>query len=181
MYFRFLPNKRSKRLQESSSHLSFVTAAFSHLPLSTHTGFFLWFLISLFLFSLVSISLQPVLFPSFLPQLQPSLILQRCSFGLLRLALPRPPTPILCLFGHIFPGTVHPANTFYGLNPFFHFVFTGLGAGIDLPPFVFPIIHLLSLASPTFPLCSPDASLLSPFFSVFIHPLESHPPSHFLP
>lgn len=47
-------------------------------------------------------------------------------------------------FRHISLGAIQPANTFYGLNPFSHCVFTGLGAGIDLPLFVSPITRFLS-------------------------------------
>lgn len=47
-------------------------------------------------------------------------------------------------FKHISLGAIHPTNTFYGLNPFSHCVFTGLGAGIDLALFVSPITRFLS-------------------------------------
>lgn len=47
-------------------------------------------------------------------------------------------------FKHISLGAIHPANKFYGLNPFSHCVFTGLGAGIDLALFVSPITRFLS-------------------------------------
>lgn len=47
-------------------------------------------------------------------------------------------------FKHISLGAIHPTNKFYGLNPFSHCVFTGLGAGIDLALFVSPITRFLS-------------------------------------
>lgn len=81
--------------------------------------------------------------PSFCPSSTPLL----CSFIALLvshhycLSFPFPSS-----FRHISLGAIHPANTFYGLNPFSHCVFTGLGAGIDLPLFVSPITRFLSLA-----------------------------------
>lgn len=83
-------------------------------------------------------------------------------------------------FKHISLGAIHPANKFYGLNPFSHCVFTGLGAGIDLALFVSPITRFLShLLSP----CSlTDGSSHSLFF--FFHLLALHslfPPPKFFP
>lgn len=54
---------------------------------------------------------------------------------------------LLSSFRHISLGTIHTTSTFYGPNPFSHCVFTGLGAGIDLPLFVSLIASFPSLAS----------------------------------
>lgn len=72
------------------------------------------------------------LLPFLQSQLCSSFIFFQCSLGL-------PLEPLLPLlaspssFRCISLGTVQPSNRFYELNPFSHHVFTGLGAGIDLP------------------------------------------------
>lgn len=72
---------------------------------------------------------------------------------------------LLSSFRHISLGSIHPASAFYEPNPFSHRVFTGLGAGIDLPLFVSPITRFLSLI-----LCYWWLITFSPSF--LIHPLD---------
>lgn len=93
-------------------------------------------------------------------------------------------SPSLCSsFRYISLGAIQPANTFYGLNPFSHCVFTGLGQVlICLSLFLPSLASSLSLASLSLSPCSStDGSSHSLSFSFsFTHLTPSFPTSYFL-
>ena len=90
-------------------------------------------------------------------------------------------SPLTLSFRHMSLGVIHPANAFYGLNPFSRCVFTGLGAGIDLPLFLPSLVSSLSLASLWFSPCSPTVDSSQSLFPFsFAHLTLSFSTSHFL-
>lgn len=90
---------------------------------------------------------------------------------------------LLSSFRHMSLGAIHPASTFYGPNPFSHCVFTGLGAGIDLPVFVSPITRFLFLSlTCSLSCCSPTDGLSHSLFPLLFTQLTfSFPTFYFVP